>query len=109
MLPVHYRNTFEGGRSFPGRFLVLWLRKAPDANCRVGVVTSSNTLHEAVTRNRARRLLRETFRLQRAHLVPGVDVLLVARGRIERANRQEVDADFQTICRKAGIWRNESC
>ena len=109
MLPACYRDTFARGRSFPGRYLVLWLREAPDADRRVGVVTSRNTLRMAVTRNRARRLLRETFRLQRAHLRPGVDVLLLARGRIEHAKRQEVDADFRAICCKAGIWSNEPC
>ena len=109
MLPVHYRDTFARGRSFPGRYVVLWLREAPDADRRVGVVTSRNTLRAAVARNRARRLMRETFRLQRAHLRPDVDVLLLARGRIEKAKRPEVDADFRAVCCKAGIWRNEPC
>lgn len=109
MLPVHYRDTFAQGRSFPGRYLVVWLRAAPDADRRVGVVTSRNTLPAAVTRNRARRLMRETFRLQRAHLRPDVDLLLLARGRIEKAKRPEVDADFRAVCRKAGIWRDEPC
>jgi ribonuclease P protein component len=89
--------------------LVLWLRIAPDAARRVGVVTSRRTLRTAVARNRGRRLLRETFRLLRTHLRPDADVLLVARGRIGAAKRQAVDDDFRAVCRKAGIWSETPC
>lgn len=109
MFPVHYRETFSMERSFPGRLLVLFVRLAPDADRRLGVVTSRRTLPEATMRNRARRLMRETFRLNRASLQPGVDVLLLARGRIEHVKRQDVDADFRAVCRKAGIWREVPC
>ena len=109
MWPALYRDTFARERSIPGRFLVLWLRVAPDANRRMGVVTSRRTLPSAVSRNRARRLLREAFRLNRSHLRPDVDVLLLARGRIEQVKRQDVEADLRTTCRRAGIWRDGPC
>jgi ribonuclease P protein component len=109
MWPALYRDTFARERSIPGRFLVLWLRVAPDADRRMGVVTSRRTLPSAVSRNRARRLLREAFRLNRSHLRPDVDVLLLARGRIEQVKRQDVEADFRTTCRRAGIWRESPC
>ena len=109
MWPALYRDAFALERSIPGRFLVLWLRIAPDADRRMGVVTSRRTLPAAVTRNRARRLLREAFRLNRQHLRQDVDVLLLARGRIEHVKRQDVEVDFRTTCRKAGIWRDTPC
>ena len=109
MWPALYRDAFAQERSFPGRFLVLFLRTGPEADRRLGVVTSRRTLPAAVARNRARRLLREAFRLSRLHLRPDVDVLLLARGRIERVKRQDVEADFRTVCRKAGIWREDPC
>ena len=104
-----YRETFSIERSFPGRLLVLFVRLAPDADRRLGVVTSRRTLPEATMRNRARRLMRETFRLNRAFLRSDVDVLLLARGRIEHVKRQKVDEDFRAVCRKAGIWRENPC
>lgn len=109
MEPALYRDTFARERSYPGRLVVLWLRSAPDAARRLGVVVSRRTLPAAVSRNRARRLMREAFRLNRSHLRPDVDILLLARGRIERVRRQEVEADFRAVCRKAGIWREEPC
>lgn len=109
MQPVLYRDTFARERSFPGRLVVLWLRVAPDAARRLGVVVSKRTLPRAVSRNRARRLMREAFRLNRAHLRLDVDILLLARGRIERVQRQAVEDDFRTVCRRAGIWREAPC
>ena len=109
MFPALYRDAFAQERSIPGRFLVLWLRFASDADRRMGVVTSRRTLPSAVARNHARRLLREAFRLNRAHLRTDVDVLLLARGRIEQVQRQDVEADFRATCRKAGIWRDSPC
>ena len=109
MWPALYRDAFGRERSIPGRFLVIFLRSAPDADRRLGVVTSRRTLPSAVSRNRARRLMREAFRLNRAHLQPDVDVLLLARGRIEHVKRQDVEADFRTTCRRAGIWKENPC
>jgi ribonuclease P protein component len=109
MWPALYRDAFAQERSVAGRFLVVWLRVAPDADRRLGVVTSRRTLPSAVSRNRARRLLREAFRLNRGNLRPDVDILLLARGRIEHVQRQDVEADLRTTCRRAGIWREAPC
>ena len=106
---AQYREIFDAGRSMPGKLLVIWWRVAPGAGGRLGVVTSRRTLRRAVDRNRARRLLRETFRLCRANLRGDADVLLVARTRLAKAGRHEVDDDFQAVCRRVGLWRNGAC
>jgi ribonuclease P protein component len=72
---------------------------------RVGTVASKRTFHDAVQRNRARRLLREAYRTQRAHLEPGVQLVLLARRMILKATSREVADEFRRQCRKAGIWR----
>ncbi len=71
---------------------------------RVGTVASKRTFHDAVQRNRARRLLREAYRTQRAHLEPGVQLVLLARRAILTATSREVHEEFKRMCRKAGIW-----
>ena len=56
-------------------------------------------------RNRARRLLRETFRLHQRDLAPPVDLVLVARPSIVGKGFAEVEKDFLTTLRKARLLK----
>ena len=58
-----YRRIFDRGRSVRGRLLVAWYLSDKDADRQAGVVVSKKTFHDAVDRNRAKRLMREAFRL----------------------------------------------
>lgn len=83
--------------------MVLWIRRMPDAGRRLGVVASKRTFHLATERNRAKRLLREAFRLQRHRLAEDVDVVLLGRRSLLRAKRQEAEQDLLRLWRKTGI------
>jgi len=58
-----YRRVFDRGRPARGRLLVAWHYEAEDAGRQAGVVVSKKTFHDAVDRNRAKRLMREAYRL----------------------------------------------
>ncbi len=58
-----YKRVFDRGRSIKGRLLVAWHLSSPDADRQAGVVVSKKSFHDAVDRNRAKRLMREAFRL----------------------------------------------
>ena len=58
-----YKRVFDRGRSIKGRLLVAWHLSSPDADQQAGVVVSKKSFHDAVDRNRAKRLMREAFRL----------------------------------------------
>lgn len=102
-----FRETFEAGESQPGRFVVLWIRRQPDASRRLGVVVSKRTFHHAVERNRAKRLMREAYRLQRDRLKPGVDILLLGRRTILKAKRQDVEKDLLRVYARTGLLEAE--
>jgi ribonuclease P protein component len=92
----------QGERLTSGCLIVNLRRREADARSRLGVVTSSR-IGNAVIRSRARRLLREVFRLHRGQLVQPVDVVLIARSSIAGKGFRQVERDFLTSLRKAGL------
>jgi ribonuclease P protein component len=103
--PPGYRATFDSNDTRAGRYFVMWLRKTEETQGQLGVVATKRILPHAVDRNRARRLLRETYRLNRPNLIPGIDLILLARRPIREARQADVAAEFRKICRQARIGK----
>ncbi|MSR47487.1 MAG: ribonuclease P protein component [Planctomycetes bacterium] len=68
-----FDRAFEGGRKAFAKGLVVYVHDAAVGHARLGLVTSRR-FGNAVHRNRARRLLREAFRLEKANL-PALDLI----------------------------------
>jgi len=94
----------EGERLTIGCLIANWRRLHPGASSRLGVITSRR-IGGAVVRNRARRLLRESFRVNQARLIEPIGLVLIARPSIARKGFLEVERDFLTSLRKAGLLR----
>ena len=60
-----------------------------------------------LARSRARRLLRETFRLHQHDLRQPVRMVLVARSSILGKQRAEVERDFLSALRKAKLLKEQ--
>jgi ribonuclease P protein component len=94
----------QGERLAVGCLIANWRRLPADSPSRVGVITGRR-IGGAVVRNRARRLLRETFRLHQYDLAAPVDLVLVARPSIVGKPFMAVDKDFLTTLRKARLLK----
>jgi len=100
------KETFEQGHSIAGRLMVMWLREGNDASLRLGVAVG-RSIGGAVQRNRAKRRLKEVFRLNRSRLHGKYDIVLMARGRLNKASWDEVQLELIDLAGKAGIFKSE--
>jgi ribonuclease P protein component len=96
----------QGERLAQGCLVANWNMLPEGASPKLGVVTSRK-IGGAVQRTRARRLLRESFRLHQHEFARPVELILVARNSIVGKQFTDVEKDFLTSLRRAGLLRNE--
>ena len=90
-------------------FTVLVQAAGPDnpvRTTRYGIICSRRFHHSAVVRNRARRLISETFRLCKEDILP-CSILVIPRRTIFGAKQQEVQAHLLRTLKKAGLVRDK--
>ena len=101
------RAKLQGRRAASGCLLANWLVLPAGKTSRVGVITSRR-IGEATTRSRARRLLREAFRVHQRDLLRPVDLVLVARASIVGKGFAEVENDLLNALRRAGLLKEKA-
>jgi ribonuclease P protein component len=99
---AHIRK--EGQRLITGCLIANWVSLPEGRASRLGVITAGR-IGNAVVRSRARRLLREAFRIHQHELAQPLDLVLVARPSIAEKAFGGVEKDFLTTLRKAGLLR----
>jgi ribonuclease P protein component len=97
-----FAEAYDQNRCQRGRYMLLWLRRGPDAALRLGVVTSRK-VGDAVARVKARRRMRELFRRRRSQMHGAFDVVLIARASLPDAPWAELVQDFQKLAARAGL------
>ncbi len=104
-LQREYAHVYRAGGRARGRFILVVAAaslnpppKGPEP--RLGLSVGRKYHRHAVKRNRARRVLREAFRLARPHL-PALDYILIPQMGQMDWNAQEVARELQKLAAKA--------
>ena len=99
-----FRRLYAKGKSAVAPTMVLYCRRNGRRESRLGLTTGTKLGH-AVERNRMRRRLREVYRLHEAELLPGYDIVIVARSRAMEADFAELTRAFLTLAGRTGLMQ----
>ncbi|QSH42531.1 ribonuclease P protein component [Lentisphaerota bacterium ZTH] len=90
------------GKKYVAGCVLLVVAPSPDGKLRCGVVCGKKYSNSAVKRNRARRLLWESFRLLKSQIGPA-HCIMIPRRRIAVLKQPDVQKALNYLFRKAGL------
>lgn len=99
-----FKRLYYRGKSVAGYNIVVYASFNGREQNRLGL-TCSKTVGKAVKRNRAKRLMRESYRLLEDRIKPGIDMVIVARSRVVNAKSQKVKKDLEYALNKMGLLK----
>ena len=101
-----FRRIYRKGKSAVSPQLVIYCQRNRRGLSRLGVSVSTK-LGGAVVRNRVRRRIREIYRLNKPKMVPGYDIIVVARVRAAHSRYDKLERALLSMAEKLELLKPE--
>ncbi len=101
-----FRRIYRKGKTAVSPQLVIYCQRNRRGHSRLGVSVSTK-LGCAVVRNRVRRRIREIYRLNKAKMLPGYDLIVVARVRAVETDYQKLDRTYLRLLEQLDLLRED--
>lgn len=111
LTPGHFQSVFKKPIRFGSRHFTILITPTSlsDDSCknnRLGLAIAKKRVKLAVERNRIKRLVRESFRLNQ-HDLPAIDMVVMVKSGIDQLNNPAINLELTKIWRKI-IQRHKS-
>ena len=102
-----FLRLYRRGKSAVTPTMVVYAARNREGERRLGI-TAGKKVGGAVQRNRAKRRIRELYRISQGHLRQGYDLCIVARTFTVHAPYVKLARDFRMAAEKLGVWNHEA-
>jgi len=100
---IDFKSVYKKGKSIADKYIVICFLKNNMDITRVGF-TASKKVGKSVIRNRARRLMKESFRSLSYDIKNGYDIVFIARVSIKDAMYCDVEKSMKRVIKKANKY-----
>lgn len=101
-----FKRAYGKGRYAAGKYTVLYALRNNLGKNRLGITTAKK-IGNSVMRNRARRLIRESYRLLESAVMQGYDLVFVARTADKETGLGDVRKEMEHLINKLDLWDKE--
>lgn len=93
-----FQTVYENGVSFANRNLVMYVLPNHLTDNRIGISVSKK-VGNSVVRHRVKRIIRESYRLNRDNVNNGLDIVVIARKEAKEKSYQELEQSMMHLYR----------
>ena len=99
LTPGHFQAVFNKPTRFGSKHFTILITPNTNNSKRIGFAVAKKRVKLAVQRNRIKRLVRESFRLNQ-HTIPNVDIVVMVKSGIDSLENKEIHEQIEKIWQK---------
>lgn len=101
---AEFRAVYRRGKSFSNNLLVLYVYRNRKNFNRLGISVSKK-VGKSVIRNRIKRLIKESFRLNCDNFKTGYDLVFIARNASNNKDYSNISNSVKNLIKKSGLYK----
>jgi len=102
-----FNSIYKKGKSVGDRYFVIFYKENRLSYNRIAFLASKK-VGNSVERNRARRLMKENFRILKHQIMEGYDLIFIARNTINDVKSYDTEKSMKNALRRARLLINSS-